>query len=394
MTIQTRWLLPDGIEEILPNEARAIERLRRDVLDLFERWGYELVSPPLMEYLEALLTGVGGELDIQTFKLTDQVTGRLLGVRADITPQVARIDAHYLKRSAPARLCYAGPVLRTQPDEPGGTREPLQFGAELYGHGGTAADAEVLALMAATLATAGIASPHIDLGHVGIFRALVTHASLDRDQETSVFDALQKKSRPEVEALLAQYGIADPVRAWLLALLDLNGGREVLGMARERLKGAPATVGQALDDLETVTNLAGQMPGVPALHFDLAELAGYHYYTGLVFSAFVRGHGRAIARGGRYDGIGEKFGRSRPATGFGADLRELARLGRRPVKALAGIMAPSHGDVELAREVSRLRAAGERVVARLPGDDSPAAAFGCDHALVKKGGQWIVEKSN
>jgi ATP phosphoribosyltransferase regulatory subunit len=392
MTTQDRWLLPDGVEEILPGEARAIERLRRDVLDLFERWGYELVSPPLVEYLESLLTGVGGELDIQTFKLIDQMTGRLLGVRADITPQVARIDAHYLKRQAPARLCYVGSVLRTRPDELGGTREPLQLGAELYGHGGAAADAEVLALMSAALAVADIKSPHIDLGHVGIFRALVAHAGLSAEQEAAVFEALQRKARPEVEALLAQYGIADPARAWLLALLGLNGGPTVLVAARERLRGAPAAVGEALDNLEAMAKLAGETPGLPALHFDLAELAGYHYYTGVVFSAFVAGHGRAIARGGRYDGIGRAFGRSRPATGFGADLRELARLGGRATAPLTGILAPPAGDADLAREIARLRAAGERVVSKLPDDGSPATAFGCDRVLMKKNERWMVEK--
>jgi ATP phosphoribosyltransferase regulatory subunit len=391
MTPQDRWLLPDGIEEILPEEARALERLRREVLDLFDRWGYELVMPPLVEYLESLLTGVGGELDLQTFKLIDQMTGRLLGVRADITPQAARIDAHYLKRSGPARLCYVGSVLRTRPDELGGTREPLQLGAELYGSGHPAADAEVLTLMVATLRVAGIQAPHVDLGHVGVFRALATHAALDAEREVAVFEVLQRKARTELEALLAQYGTAAPARARLLALLDLNGGEDVLKAARERLRGAPAAIGEALDNLEAVV-LAAQSAGMPALHFDLAELAGYHYYTGVVFSAFVPGHGRAVCRGGRYDGIGRGFGRERAATGFGADLRALARLGTRAAAASGGILAPVGGDAGFAREIERLRSAGERVVARLPGDDSPAAAFGCDRQLVNRDGRWVIEE--
>lgn len=393
MTAQDRWLLPDGVEEILPGEARTLERLRRDVLDLFERWGYELVMPPLVEYLESLLTGVGGELDLQTFKLIDQMSGRLLGVRADITPQAARIDAHYLKRENAVRLCYLGPVLRTRPDELGGTREPLQLGAELYGSAHPAAEAEVLRLMAATLAVAGVESPHIDLGHVGVFRALAVHAGLDAGREAMVFEALQRKARTELEGLLGRFGTKTPARDWLLALLDLSGDARVLSEARVRLKGAPAAVAAALDNLEEVARLATLPGGMPAFHFDLAELSGYRYYTGMVFSAFVSGHGRAIARGGRYDGIGRAFGRDRAATGFGADLRAFARLGARAPAGLTGVLAPSDDDAALAREIERLRAAGERVVVRLPGDESPSAAFGCDRSLVKKGGRWSVEQT-
>jgi ATP phosphoribosyltransferase regulatory subunit len=391
MTAQDRWLLPDGIEETLPAEARALERLRRDVLDLFERWGYELVMPPLVEYLESLLTGVGGELDLQTFKLIDQMSGRLLGVRADITPQAARIDAHYLKRESAVRLCYLGAVLRTRPDEPGGTREPLQLGAELYGSAHPAAEAEVLRLMAATLKVAGIESPHIDLGHVGVFRAIAAHAGFDAEREAMVFEVLQRKARTELGELLGRFDTKAPVRDWLLALLDLSGDAQVLAEARRRLKGAPAAVGAALDNLEEVARRAVLAGDMPAFHFDLAELSGYRYYTGLVFSAFVGGHGRAIARGGRYDGIGRAFGRNRAATGFGADLRAFARLGNRAIPALTGIVAPGDDDPALVREIERLRAAGERVVMRLPGDNSPPAAFGCNRALMKKDGRWSVE---
>jgi ATP phosphoribosyltransferase regulatory subunit len=386
-----RWLLPDGIEEILPAEARRLEVMRRRVLDLFSSWGYELVMPPLVEYLDALLTGAAKDLDLLTFKVTDQFTGRLLGIRPDMTPQAARIDAHYLKREAPVRLCYLGPVLRTRADEPGGAREPLQLGAELFGHGGPESDAEILGLMAAILDLAGIRERHIDLGHVGVFRALAAHARLAGDLETDLFDALQRKARTEVERLLAQAAIARDARAWLSALLDLNGGGEVLDEAGKRLAGAPAPVQQALDQLRRLSEIVARQPDAPTLYYDLAELAGYRYYTGVVFSVFVPGHGRAIAKGGRYDGIGRAFGRERAATGFGADLRQLLRLSAAPETPWTGILAPADGDSALADEVARLRCAGERVVRSLPDTAARAADYGCDRELVKRGGRWVIE---
>jgi ATP phosphoribosyltransferase regulatory subunit len=392
MTIKERWQLPDGIEEILPDEARRLERLRRDALDLFAAWGYELVMPPLMEYIDSLLTGVGRELDLQTFKLIDQMTGRLLGIRADMTPQAARIDAHYLKRSVPVRLCYVGSVLRTRPDEFGGTREPLQLGAELYGHRGPESDAEILRLMLATLDTAGIADTHVDLGHVGVFRALAAYAGLVAEQEAEVFEALQRKARSEVAALLTAAEIASPSREWLLALLDLNGGPEVMDEARRLYQSAPDAVLDAIDELGAVAAPLRDVPRAPKLNFDLAELSGYHYYTGVVFSAFVPGQGRAVAKGGRYDGIGRAFGRSRAATGFGADLRQLLRLGNRADNPLTGILAPAAADRELDAEIARLRGQGERVVVQLPGDATGAADLGCDRRLVRKDKRWVAEK--
>jgi ATP phosphoribosyltransferase regulatory subunit len=388
-----RWLLPDGIEEILPAEARRLEKLRRDVLDLFAAWGYELVMPPLMEYLESLLIGVGREMDLNTFKLIDQMTGRLLGIRADITPQAARIDAHYLKRTAPARLCYVGSVLRTRPDGVGGAREPLQLGAELFGYRGAASDAEVLRLMLATLQKAGISNTHVDLGHVGVYRALAAFAGLTSEQEADVFEALQRKSGSEVADLLATAEVASPGREWLLALLELNGGHDVLGVARRLFQSAPDAVLSALDDLTQVSELLTRAEPGLSVNYDLAELSGYHYYTGVVFSAFVPGLGKAIAKGGRYDGIGRAFGRNRAATGFGADLRQLLRLGDRPDAGLSGILAPHDGNPELTHEIARLRAGGERVVTQLPGDDSSAADFGCDRRLVNRNGRWVIEKT-
>jgi ATP phosphoribosyltransferase regulatory subunit len=392
MSTQDRWLLPEGIEEILPAEARRLERMRRRLLDLFAGWGYELVMPPLIEYLESLLTGSSRDLDLQTFKLTDQLTGRLMGVRPDMTPQAARIDAHYLKRRAPVRLCYLGPVLHTRPDEFGGSREPLQFGAELFGHAGPESDAEILSLMIATLNLAGIPDPHIDLGHVGVFRGLVAPAEFDPEIEARIFDALQRKARPELEALLAAGDLAAEARQQLLALLDMCGDAAVLTQARARYRSAPAAVQRALDELETVAHRVAKQPGVPVLHFDLAELSGYHYYTGVVFSAFVPGHGRAIAKGGRYNGIGRAFGRDRAATGFGADLRQWLKLVTSVETPLAGILAPALDDPALLAEIARLRAAGERVVADLPGSDAKPADWGCDRTLVNKGGRWVVEK--
>jgi ATP phosphoribosyltransferase regulatory subunit len=385
--MKERWLLPDGFEEILPAEARRLEALRRAALDLFGRWGYELVMPPMIEYLDSLLVGAAHDLDLQTFKVTDQFSGRMMGIRPDMTPQAARIDAHYLKREAPVRLCYAGPVLRTQPDELGGSREPLQVGAELFGHTGAQSDAEVLLLMDATLELAGIRERHIDLGHVGVFRALARHAKLSFEREAELFEALQRKSRDHVAALLAQVGDAK-ARAWLEALLDLNGGSEVLDRAKQRLAQAPADVQQALSYLQQVATCVAREPHAPKLFFDLAELSGYHYYTGVVFSAFVPGHGRAIAKGGRYDGIGAAFGRARAATGFGADLRALQRLSGTGEFKACGILAPVDAD---AGEIARLRGAGERVVAALPGNNAMPDDYGCDRVLVARNGRWVVE---
>ncbi len=389
MTTKERWLLPDGFEEILPAEARRLESLRRAALDLFARWGYELVMPPLIEYLESLLVGAAHDLDLQTFKVTDQLTGRMMGIRPDMTPQAARIDAHYLKRETPVRLCYLGPVLRTRPDEFGGSREPLQLGAELFGHAGAESDAEVLLLMDATLGLAGIRERHIDLGHVGVFRALAKHAKLSFELEAELFDALQRKARDQVSQLLAQVADAK-ARDWLAGLLDLNGGSEVLDKAAKQFAGAPANVQQALATLRQVAECVARQPRAPVLCFDLAELSGYHYYTGVVFSAFVPGHGRAIANGGRYDGIGSAFGRARAATGFGADLRALLRLSVAAETPLSGILAPADAD---AVEIARLRDAGERVVMSLPGNDAQASEVGCDRVLVRSSGRCVVEKS-
>jgi ATP phosphoribosyltransferase regulatory subunit len=389
MVDQERWLLPEGIEEILPDEARRLEQLRRRLLDLFDTWGYEQVMPPLIEYLDALLTGTGRDLDLQTFKLTDQLTGRLMGVRADMTPQAARIDAHYLKRECPVRLCYVGSVLRTRPDAFAGSRELLQLGAELFGHPGPESDIEVARLMLATLSIAGLRDLHLDLGHVGVFRALAAQASLPEALERELFEALQRKARSQVESLLARSTAPASTKAMLVALIDLNGGAETLIQARTLLKDAPRAVQDALANLERVADAVAHL-GAP-VYFDLAELRGYRYYTGVVFSVFVSGQGQAVAQGGRYDGIGQAFGRARAATGFSTDLRGLLRLLPTDTIASTGILAPHNDSKGLQELISKLRAAGERVVARLPGDASPAHAYGCNRELLEQGGQWIVK---
>lgn len=385
------WLLPEGIDELLPPQALQLERVRRDLLDLFHSWGYDLVQPPLIEYLESLLTGTGGDLDLRTFKLTDQITGRTLGIRADITPQAARIDAHQLRREEPTRLCYAGTVLNTRNDDFAGSRCPVQIGAELYGHSGEESDQEILSLMLKTLERAGIGNVYLDLGHVGIFRALAEESGLDKQQELALFDALQRKAVPEIEALLDACNIDQAARSRLASLASLSGD-DALKRARQSLDGAGASVLAALAQLERLAALlAEQCPEVP-VHFDLAELRGYHYHTGVVFAAFVPELGQEIARGGRYDDIGLLFGRARPACGFSADLKMLLRLGSAAnLNDATGIFAPADNDPALRQRVDELRAEGRRVVMALPGQRGDASAMSCGEALVKQGDNWVVQ---
>ncbi|MGF1613213.1 MAG: ATP phosphoribosyltransferase regulatory subunit [Gammaproteobacteria bacterium] len=388
------WLLPAGIEEILPEEAARLERARRLVIDLFSSWGYDLIVPPIIEFLSSLLTGTGSDLDLQTFKLTDQISGRLMGVRADMTPQAARVDAHHLKRDIPVRLCYLGTVVHTRPDGLSGARSFLQVGAELYGHKGIESDVEILSLMLETLATVGVRGVHLDIGHVGIYRGLARQAGLSAEDETLLFDALQRKARTEVDELLRGWGIPGPLERMIGSLIDLNGGAEVLPVARNRLVEANAVV---LGELECLDRLAAKLPqwipDVP-LHFDLAELRGYGYHTGVVFSAFVAEHGQEIARGGRYDDIGKVFGRARAATGFSTDLKTLVTLANEadaPARARGGIIAPYAHEPELLQQVRLLRASGERVIYALPGQPAEAWELGCDRALQREGGLWVVK---
>lgn len=386
-----RWLLPEGIEELLPPEAARLERLRRRLLGLFDTWGYDLVIPPLVEYLESLLTGTGNDLDLQTFKLTDQVTGRLLGVRADMTPQVARIDTHRLRRESPSRLCYLGTVLHTRSDGFAGSRSPLQLGAELYGHAGVEADVEIIRLMAQALRVAGLEDLHLDLGHVGIFRGLVQTAGLDGQQESCLFEALQRKAQPEIAQFLAELDISEAPRRMLSELASLNGGQEVMQRAREVLAGANGRVLESLENLGRIAAAVERaLPAVP-LHFDLGEVRGYNYHTGAVFSVFVPGYGQAVAQGGRYDDIGKVFGRARAATGFSTDLRTLMTLVPAIEPEVRGIFAPWQEDPALEARIAELRAQGERIVRELPEQRGGAAEMGCDRSLVRRAGTWKVE---
>ncbi len=379
-----RWLLPESIEDILPLEARRIERLRRALLDEFVLHGYELVMPPLLEYVESLLTGSGHDMDLRTFKLVDQLSGRTMGIRADITPQVARIDAHLLNRKGVARLCYCGSVLHTLPSGLTATREPLQVGAEIYGHVGIDADVEVVRLLAQALEIAGVKTSRIDLGHVGVFRALSARGGLEAELEQELFAVLQAKDMPDLRELVMN--VAEPVRSALLSLPECYGGMEVLQRSLKLLPG-DAEIVQAMHDLE---KLATELVDLP-VSFDLADLRGYHYHSGVAFAAYCAGHPGAIALGGRYDKVGKAFGRGRPATGFSMDLRELSQLAAEPVLPRA-ILAPAGGDSDLRKVVSELRAEGKVVIEALPGHEGTWGEVGCDRQLVSRSGKWIVEK--
>jgi len=387
-----RWLLPEGVDEVLPPQAWNLENLRRDLLSLYRSWGYELVIPPFIEFLDSLLTGAGSDLDLKTFKLTDQVTGRLMGVRADMTPQAARMDAHQLRRDVPTRLCYLGTVLHTRSDGFASSRNPLQIGAELFGHAGVESDVEVLCLMIETLKRTGIKDLYLDLGHVGIYRGLVRQAGLDEVGEQALFDALQRKAMPEISALLEEQAVQGPAADMLAALADLNGD-DAIERAKTVLAKADQEVQDALRYLEQVAAMVQQrLPNVP-LHFDLGELRCYHYQTGVVFAAFVPGRGQEIARGGRYDAIGKLFGRSRPATGFSADLKALLQVGgwaAQHAKKEERIYAPCSNDPTLLKAIENLRAQGQCVVSALPGQTGDAAEMGCNKILKQQDKTWIV----
>ena len=379
------WLLPDYLADALPHEAAQLERLRRRALDLFSRHGYELVMPPLVEHLESLLTGSGQDLRLRTFKLVDQLSGRTLGVRPDMTPQVARIDAHLLNRDGVVRLCYCGSVLNTLPAAQSGNREPIQLGAELYGHAGVEADFEALRLLATTLAALGAPAERIDVGHVGVFAALAEAAGLDDDAEAALLQLMQQKDLPSLRVACA--GIAEPWRGALLRLPELYGDATTLERAGAELPALPAIAAA----IEALRRLAAAVPELP-LSFDFADLHGYHYHNGVVFAAYRHGFAGAIARGGRYDGAGAAFGRARPATGFSLDLRELARLapGEASPRAIAAPFAEAAGS-PLAQAIAGLRAAGEAVIEQFPGTEEDSR---CDRRLVERAGQWTIEAIN
>lgn len=377
------WLLPENIADVLPSEARKIEELRRKLLDNFRLYGYELVMPPMLEYLESLLTGAGQDMNLRIFKLVDQLSGRTMGIRADMTTQVARIDAHLLNRASVTRLCYAGSVLQTRPSGLHATREPLQIGAEIYGHSGLEADAEIQELALASLALAGITQVRLDLCHVGVLRALIAADTKAQKQEAALFGLLESKDIPGLKVLTQ--GFDATTREALLALPGLYGDAATLDRARQTLPNM-AGIGKALDELEFLVRQAGNA----SVTIDLADLRGYHYHSGVMFAAYVPGLPNAVARGGRYDHVGEAFGRARPATGFSLDLRELARL-IPGAERKSAIRAPWSTEPALRGTIADLRRMGEVVIQALPGHENDQDEFDCDRAIVFENGNWVLK---
>lgn len=396
MLQKNSWLLPEGIDQALPEEAAHLEALRRTLLDRFACWGYQLVIPPFVDFLDSLLIASGRDLDLQTFKVTDQISGETLGIRADMTPQVARMDAHNIKHEWPTRLCYTGTILHTHGDALEKSRSPMQIGAELYGHSGLESDLEIIRLMLEMLAVAGVLDVHLDLGHVGIYRGLSQQAGLSHEQELELFDVMQRKARPELSELLQQWAIDEQAKHMLLKLPELNGDAGILQIAGPVLAQADASVKQALSVLEA---LAGRLQSYfPSLQLgiDLAELRGYHYHTGVVFAAFTPPVGREIARGGRYDNIGAAFGRARPATGFSADLKQLAGLVKTDdsLPKHDVILAPYADDPALTETIRDLRAQGLAVIQHLPGQFGDARQMGCTSVLEQVNQSWVIRALN
>ena len=384
--MSSAWLLPEHIADVLPAQARHIEELRRGLLDVARSYGCELVMPPLLEHIESLLSGTGRELDLNTFKLVDQLSGRTLGVRADSTPQVARIDAHLLNRQGVARLCYCGPVLHALPAGMNSTREPLQFGAEIYGHEGLEADLEVQDLALDCLRRAGLQGLMLDLGDARIVRGLLAGVPLTAERLRELFGALAAKDTALLTELTA--GFPSDVRVALRRLVSLYGDDEVIIAARRGLPGGPL-VSAALDDLQRLATHARQAHPEVRVGFDLADIVGNGYYSGARFAVYVAGSSDAVARGGRYDEVGAVFGRNRPAVGFSLDLKTLAALA--PAGSLhAAIRAPWAEDAGLRTAVRRLREQGESVVCVLPGHEHEGQEFECDRELVPSAGQWVV----
>lgn len=394
------WLLPDGINESLPNEAQKLESLRRHLIDLYATWGYRLVMPPLVEYMESLRAGMGTQLDLQTFKITDQLNGRMMGVRADITPQVARIDAHRLSKgkadASVNRLCYLGTVLRTRSAEQGGSRSPVQVGAELFGHAGMESDFEIISLMLETFHSIEVNDLILDLGHVGIASGLSEHVGLSQQQQDDYFDMLARKSIPEVSSWLDQQGFSNSDSAMLSALPLLSGSLEIIEEAKNKLRNAGQKVLGGLEHLQSISEvIATYFPNIQ-LHIDLAEMRGYSYHTGIMYTLYSNDRGRSIASGGRYDGIGKAFGNARPAIGFSTDLRTLANLSSMTETSSDsnGILAPNTLDVSLNKFIRELRADGEYVIRQLDKNTKITAEQlqqqGCNRVIEKQGDSWNV----
>jgi ATP phosphoribosyltransferase regulatory subunit len=378
------------VDEVLPPRADQLETLRRDVLDLYRSWGYDLIKTPLIEFLDSLHIAPSHELQLGTFTLIDQLSGRAMGVRADITSQAARIDAHVLQQEGPTRLCYVDSVLRTRPKGQLGSRSPQLVGAELYGHSGVESDIEVICLMLHTLQIAGIEQPLLALGHSNICRELLKAAQLAPADEAALFHALQNKATTDVARLLRQSGLDEALQSCLSALPTLHGDPGVLNEARTVFKHKSATLLAALDDLQAVITALQQRFPQQQLYVDLCEQRGFDYHNGVLFSAFVSGHGEAIANGGRYDGIGADFGRARAATGFDADMKTLLALSKRSFSEPDKIFAPATDNPLLQRTISELRAQGKRVVQAFAGQAQGARELGCSRQLVLDGTTWKV----
>lgn len=392
MDTEDRWLLPEGIEESLPDEAAWLEHYRRALLDMFSTWGYELVIPPLIEYLDSLLIGPSDDLDLQTFKLTDQLSGRMMGVRADMTAQVARIDAHVLKRDVPARFCYLGTVVHTRPGGRDLTRSPLQLGAELYGHAGIDSDLEVICLMLEALQLVGVKDICLDLGHMEIFASLVEQAGLNENQQKTLQTLLQQKALPEYEQFLSSCGLREEWQEVLMALSDLSGDESVIGYAKDVLRKTDDGIVKNINYIEDLSRCIKRRNPKIQLHFDFAALSGYRYQNNTVFAAYISDQGEQIARGGRYDMIGKVFGRSRPATGFSLDLKALAKISPYGHKAIQGIYAPNDDDPQLYEKITWLREQGERVICELGNQKGDATEMRCDRILQKENQKWVIKE--
>jgi len=387
------WLLPEGVDESLPYEAAGIESLRRSMLDNFARWGYQLVIPPIIEYVDSLLAGGGEDLELQTFKVVDRGTGRLIGLRADMTPQLTRIDTHRMPTKSPQRLCYAGPVAHTSSQKFAGSRNPLQIGAELFGHSGVESDAEIIALLVNSLLIANIRSLTLEVTHIGIFRGICAAASFTDEFEDQILEALVKKDRTSLTEMLEREGVDSLIKKNLLLLVDLNGDLATINDARAAFSSLPESVTEAIDELAALCDLLKQFIPEVELHVDFAELRGYRYHSGIMFAAYVPEMGRSIAWGGRYDGVQKRLGRDRGATGFSTDLRILEQFLEKDERFETVVIAPSGNDKKLLAAMGRYRKEGYTVIQSLPGQSEEWDQLSIEFRLVLKNDAWILERS-
>ena len=392
MTITKRWLLPEGVDEILPPRAMLLEQMCRKLIDLFSSWGYEFVIPPMMEYLESLLTATGEDLDLQTYKITDQLSGRLMGIRADITPQVARIDAHLLKRNIPTRLCYLGSVLHSRTNNSGDSRSPLQLGAELFGHEGVSSDIEIVKLMLATLDAVRISNICLDVGHIGIFRSLISKSQLNSMQESEVFEIVKRKAKDELKIFYKKLKINDDSSKAMLDLIDLHGDAGILDDAIHAFDKLSPDIRKYVNEVKTLTDSIIDKFDV-SINIDLSELRGYNYHTGMIYTAFVPNEGKGIAFGGRYDDIGSAFGKARPATGFSTDVKQLLELQNISEDTPDKIFAPVDDNDSLQKKITELREQGKIVIQELEGQNATAKEMNCSQTLVCENDQWVVKEN-